>query len=234
MLITGESIDYGPCAFMDYYDPETVFSSIDSKGRYAYQNQPYMASWNLSKLAESLLDLLDDNQEVAIKIANNIIKKFEEYYNMYWLKYMALKIGIKDPTKEDRLLINELLVIMKKYNADFTNTFRYLTQNKFEDIVFYNTNEWKDWFIKWTRALGYRQYDTNGRIDLMKSVNPVIIPRNSIVEEALLNAAQLNDYKLFNDLISKLKSPFDYRINHQNKFLVPKPLNKDYKTYCGT
>lgn len=233
VLISGETIDYGPCAFMDIYEPKTVFSSIDSEGRYAYQNQPYIGSWNLSRFAESILDLLDDSQEESIKKANNELRKFGELYDSHWLTNMSLKLGIKNPTEEDKIVVDELLNIMKKYKSDFTNTFSLLTQNKFESINFYNTSDWIEWFKKWTRALGYRRTDTAERINIMKQSNPIIIPRNSIVEEALINASTNNDYTLYNDLLYKLKNPFNDKLIHADKYIVP-VINSNYKTFCGT
>lgn len=233
VLISGETIDYGPCAFMDQYDPKTVFSSIDREGRYAYQNQPYIGSWNLSRFAESILELLDDNQEKAIEKANTELQKFGEYYKKYWLENMAAKIGIKSPISDDEKVITDLLKIMEMYKADYTNTFSLLTQNKFEDIIFYNTEEWKNWFIDWTKSLGYRKTDLQERMQLMKESNPVVIPRNQIVEEALMKATELDDYSLFYELLSIIKIPYDYTKKHKEIFT--NPINVEgYKTYCGT
>ena len=233
VLISGETIDYGPCAFMNHYDPKTVYSSIDANGRYAYQNQPYIASWNISRFAEAILELLDESQEKAIYIANEELKKFGKQYKKYWLENMSLKLGIKNPTDEDEIVVNDLLTIMNKYRADYTNTFSALTKGKFENIVFYDTEDWTEWFKKWTRALGYRRADVTGRIEVMKQANPTVIPRNHIVEKALLEAVQFNDYGLFHQLLDKVSNPYDYYVKHDDAFTRPTD-EENYKTYCGT
>ena len=233
VLISGETIDYGPCAFMNQYDPNTVFSSIDTNGRYAYKNQPYITSWNLSRFAESILELLDSDIEKAVEIANGELKKFEQYFNESWLLKMASKFGIKNPTQEDEIVIKEFLDMMNVYQTDFTNTFSLLTQGRFEDIIFYNTVEWNEWFKKWTRALGYRKTDVDERIQLMRASNPKIIARNHVVEEALENASKFGDYELFDQLLKKVQNPYDYTIDHGITFTSPSD-DKNYKTYCGT
>lgn len=233
VLLSGETIDYGPCAFMNQYDPNTVFSSIDKNGRYAYKNQPYIASWNLTRFTEAILELLDEDMEKAVDIGNQELQKFEKYYTDAWRNHMASKFGIKNPTEEDEAVIKEFLDLMKTFGADYTNTFSLLTQGRFEDIAFYNTEGWNEWFKKWTRALGYRKTDVSGRIELMKQSNPKIIPRNSVVEEALHNATNIGDYTLFDQLLSKLLKPYDYAVEHDKTFIEPTE-NQNYKTYCGT
>jgi uncharacterized protein YdiU (UPF0061 family) len=234
MLISGETIDYGPCAFMDTYDQKTVFSSIDTQGRYAYQNQPYIGSWNLARFAETILELLSREKEEAVQIANNELQKYGSYFQQFLLKNMASKIGIKNPTEEDKLIVDELLDMMEKYEADYTNTFVSLSLHAFEELPFYKTKEWNEWFIKWTRALGYRQMDIIERITLMKKSNPSIIPRNHIVEEALNKAAKQNDFSLYNEILEKVQKPFDYLIKHENNFTKSNKNSKEYVTYCGT
>jgi len=147
---------------------------------------------------------------------------------------MSAKIGIKNPTEEDKLLIDELLSMMEKYEADYTNSFVSITKNAFEELSFYKTDEWDEWFKKWTRALGYRQLDIIERINLMKKSNPVIIPRNHIVEEALTLAAKQNDYSLYNIVLEKLQKPFDYLVKHEEKFTKFNENSREYVTYCGT
>lgn len=232
--ISGETIDYGPCAFMDIYKKSTVFSSIDTNGRYSYQNQPYITSWNLARFAETMLELYSDSEEESVEIANNQLKKYGDYFKSYNLEYMANKLGIQNPTEEDDALIEELLSIMEKSKADFTNTFRLLTINAFTELPFYNTKEWTVWFQKWTRALGYRRMSLANRTSLMKKSNPVIIPRNHIVEEALTTAANDNDYTLFNTLLEKMKNPYGYNVLHKEELLNPSDNHDDYMTYCGT
>lgn len=147
---------------------------------------------------------------------------------------MAKKIGIIDPVIEEKSLINDLLLIMEKYKADYTNTFRLLTLDKYDELPFYNTVEWKKWFQKWTRFLGTRQMNIESRVKLMEQSNPVIIPRNSIVEKALVKASKEDDFTLYNELLDKLKSPYNYRNHYSNKFLEPAESNESYITYCGT
>jgi uncharacterized protein YdiU (UPF0061 family) len=233
VLISGETIDYGPCAFMDIYNPKTVFSSIDQNGRYAYQNQPYIGSWNLSRFAESILELLDEDQIKAVDKANEELKKYAEIYKESWLKKMAAKLGINSPDDDTKIVIDELLLLMEKHNEDFTNTFVSLSTNNFENITFYNTDEWKEWFKKWTRVLGYRKMNLEDRMNLMKKSNPVIIPRNNLVEDALTRASEFGDYSLFETLLSKIKSPYDYTVLHDDLFTKPE-IDSEYKTYCGT
>ena len=233
VLLSGETIDYGPCAFMNQYNPNTVFSSIDKNGRYAYKNQPYIASWNLTRFTEAILELLDEDMKKAVELGNQELQKFEKYYMDAWRKSMALKFGIKNPTEEDEAVVKEFLDLMNAAQADYTNTFSLLTQGRFEDIVFYNTEGWNEWFKKWTRALGYRKIDVSTRIDLMRQSNPKIIPRNSVVEQALHNASNGGDYTLFDQLHSKLLEPFDYTKEHEEIFTQSLD-NQNYKTYCGT
>ena len=141
MTISGETIDYGPCAFMDTYDPATVFSSIDSQGRYAYGNQPYIAGWNLARFAETLLPLLHENQEQAVKLAQDAISDFTELYQANWLAGMRAKLGIFNEEEQDESLIEDLLSMMQKYHADYTNTFRALTFDTPEDTVLFGSTE---------------------------------------------------------------------------------------------
>lgn len=233
MTISGETIDYGPCAFLDQFTPSKSFSSIDSNGRYAYNQQPYIGSWNLARLAETLLDLLSSDSETAVEIANEELKEYQKYYETYWNRYMALKIGIENPTTEEVELVKQLLILMEKYNADFTNTFAHLTLDDYKNISFYDTDEFTAWFQSWTRQLGYRQVSVEKRVKVMEKANPRIIPRNHLVEEALAEASNHNKYTKINELLEKLKDPFNYRVTHSEKFLSP-GNDKDYVTYCGT
>ncbi len=234
MLISGETIDYGPCAFMDVYDPKTVFSSIDKNSRYAYGNQPYIGSWNLARFTESILHLLSENEEEAIKIANDELSKYQDEYNKSWIKYMALKIGIEKPKQRDKELIQELLDLMELHEEDFTNTFRKLSLSKQSKIILNNSKEFTKWIVKWQ----YRLLEDNVSIEdatkIMKNHNPVIVPRNSVIEEALTRASKEDDFIMFNELLSSLYESFNYEYNHKEKYINVKNTDEKYTTYCGT
>ena len=154
MAISGETIDYGPCAFMDMYDPATVFSSIDRQSRYAYGNQPYIAGWNLARFAESLLPLLHENQEQAFELAQEEISNFNKFYHANWFAGMRSKLGIFNEEEQDESLIEELLGLMHKYNADYTNTFRALTFENPEGTVLFDSKEFDQWYEEWQARLG--------------------------------------------------------------------------------
>ena len=185
MSICGETIDYGPCAFMDSYDPATVFSSIDRKGRYAYGNQPYIAEWNLARFAETLLPLLHDNHEKAVELAQDAISDFTELYHNNWLAGMRAKLGIFNEELQDESLIEGLLSMMQKYGADYTNTFCALTFDKFSDMAMFDAKPFAQWYEMWQARLGRQQESKDSSHQLMKSSNPAVIPRNHRVEEAL-------------------------------------------------
>lgn len=234
MTISGETIDYGPCAFMNKYKPDTVFSSIDRNGRYAYKNQPFIGSWNLARFAETLLGLFSTDKEESVNAANKELGKYEFYFKDEYYKLMAKKIGIIDPIDDEKKMIDELLLTMEKYNADFTNTFRLLTLDMYQELPFYESKEWQQWFQKWTRALGTRQMDISSRVQLMEQANPNVIPRNLLVEEALVKASKEDDYTLFNTLLEKVIEPYNYRVLHKEKYLNPVKSDTKYVTYCGT
>lgn len=229
MSIAGETIDYGPCAFMDTYHPNTVFSSIDQHGRYAYQNQPVVAQWNLARFAETLLPLLHEDQDKAIKIAEASIEYFTELYEAYWLAGMRKKIGLftEDPT--DRNLIDALLSHMATEKLDFTNTFIHLMIPDYRSTL----KSMEEWSHRWHERLNRQPESFQDSITLMKSVNPYVIPRNHQVELALKDAVQ-GDMTTFNSLLKILKSPFEHVLNHIQYTLPPSPSKKVYKTYCGT
>ena len=229
MSIAGETIDYGPCAFMDTYHPNTVFSSIDQHGRYAYQNQPVIAQWNLARFAETLIPLIHEDQERAIKIAEASIEHFTELYEAYWLSGMRKKVGLFTEEPTDRNLIEELLNHMAIEKLDFTNTFIHLTTPDYESPL----KTMAEWILKWHDRLNRQPESFKESITLMKSVNPYVIPRNHQVELALKDAVQ-GDMTTFNSLLEVLKSPFEHALNHKQYTLPPGPSKEVYKTYCGT
>lgn len=238
VAISGETIDYGPCAFMDHYDPTTVFSSIDLQGRYAYRNQPNIGLWNLARLAETLIPLIDDNQEQALKLVEDSLRKFPSLYQADWLQGMRLKLGITSEESQDEKLIAELLGLMKQYQADYTNTFVDLTLDKILDKTqsseLYESDGFKDWHDRWKARLE-RQAQTNDDIKkVMKQANPVVIPRNHQVEKVLQAANEQDDFKPLQQLLEVLQSPYDYNSLNQEFMTPPEPSNSPYKTYCGT
>lgn len=233
MTISGETIDYGPCAFMDTYDPETVFSSIDIYGRYAYKNQPNMAVWNLARFAETLLPLLSTDQDEAINLAEDALSEFSEIFKNNWVSGMRAKLGIFNEETEDKELITNLLNIMQKYKADYTNTFRALTIDDLNGLEIFNSEEFKEWYKIWQERLSRQDESKDLSKKLMKSSNPAVIPRNHRVEEAL-EAAEKGDYSVMDKLLDVLINPFEYSKDQEEYAKLPKPSSCKYKTYCGT
>ncbi|MBS6501226.1 MAG: YdiU family protein [Clostridium sp.] len=234
MTISGETIDYGPCAFMDVYNPETVFSSIDVQGRYAYGNQPKLAAWDLARFAETLIPLIHTNQDEAVDLAQNAISEFANIYEENWLSGMRSKLGIFNEEDEDKSLIDNLLSMMHKYGADYTNTFAALTIDKKNGIAMFSTSEFSKWNELWQERLT-RQSETKESIkQLMQSSNPYIIPRNHRVEEALDAAVKNEDYGAMDRLLDALSKPFAYSKEQDEYSTLPEPSNRPYRTFCGT
>ena len=234
MAISGETIDYGPCAFMDRYHPDTVFSSIDTNGRYAYKNQPQMAAWNLARFAEALLPLLHDNQEEAVKLAEKEVNQFFTLYHSFWYEGMRRKLGLFDENEMDYHLIEALLGLMQKYNADYTNTFRQLTLNQLTPSNLTASEEFKAWFDLWQQRLEAQKESLEAARSLMEKNNPTIIPRNHRVEEALEQAVIHEDYSVLEALVRALQNPYDYQNLNDDDTVVPEAFTCGYKTYCGT
>ena len=231
MTISGETIDYGPCAFMDQYDPKTVFSSIDRFGRYAYSNQPPITKWNLARFAECLIPLIDKNEEIAIKIATKLIDNFQNIYENKWLNMMRDKLGLFGNDKNDKKLIDDLLDWMKKNKVDYTNTFCHLMGVEVNNEI-YKNKDFIIWFKEWKKRSQLNNNCKEKQINLMKKNNPIIIPRNHKVEEAL-SAAEKGDFKIMNKLLSILKYPYKIQDNISD-FQTPTQFNNKYKTFCGT
>lgn len=233
MTISGETIDYGPCAFMDNYNKDTVFSSIDVNGRYSYKNQPVMAQWNLARFAETLIPLLHESQEEAIKIAQDAIESFTDLFYSKWLFIMRAKIGLFNDEANDVYIIEDLLDLMEKYNEDYTNTFIKLTFNKNNDSDMFNSEEFKTWHNTWSERLK-RQIQSDEEVhQLMKDSNPAVIPRNHRVEEAIA-AAEKGDFDVFKDLLDALSNPYEHSKKQEKYSKLPEPSTCAYKTYCGT
>ena len=231
MSISGETIDYGPCAFMDHYDPKTVFSSIDKFGRYSYSNQPPIAKWNLERFAECLIPIIDSNEDKAINIATEIIDNFQKIYENKWLNMMRDKLGLFGEEKNDKNLIKSLMDWMSNNKADYTNTFCYLMGVAIDDKI-YEDVSFKKWLNEWKVRSRLNNSNNEKQLQLMRKVNPNVIPRNHKVEEAL-SAAEHNNFGVMNKLLSVLKNPYDTK--DISEYQSPAPLTKEkYKTFCGT
>ena len=232
MSICGETIDYGPCAFMDAYDPKTVFSSIDTLGRYAYCNQPMITKWNLARFAECLIPLIDNDQKKAVQIATEIINTFEKKYEEKWVLMMKNKLGLIGYNNEDKNLILDLLTWMHQKKLDYTNTFLYLMNLDIEKNINFNDYEFKNWKKRWEKRLSNNSHTDEKYTEIMKRNNPVVIPRNHIVENAL-NFANQGDLEPTVKLIDILSKPY---INHEDikDYQQPSRSNKKYQTFCGT
>jgi len=233
MALSGETIDYGPCAFMDTFAPDTVFSSIDHKGRYAYANQPYIAQWNLARLAESLLPLMDGKKEEIITMAEELLNSFEQIYKSKWLSMMGSKLGLSEVGKEDEKLITDLLDWMHKNSADFTNTFLNLCKEEIPEGTLYASEDFQDWHSRWQNRLSKEEQGLESSFALMSLVNPAVIPRNHKVEEAL-QAGEEGNFKPFHDLLNTLEKPYqdsDHLLPFQTP---PEPGEKVLQTFCGT
>ena len=231
MTLSGETIDYGPCAFMDHYDPKTVFSSIDKFGRYSFSNQPPITKWNLARLAECLIPLIDKNEDQAIKIATEIIDNFQNIYEIKWLNMMRDKLGLFGEDKNDLELINNLFNWMQSNKADYTNTFCYLMNISSIQDQIYKDKDFIDWSKNWGKRILINGGSKENSLELMKKNNPIVIPRNHKVEE-VLEAANNNDLKPMYELLSILKKPYTKQINIE-KFQTPSN-NQNYQTFCGT
>jgi uncharacterized protein YdiU (UPF0061 family) len=237
--ISGETIDYGPCAFLDTYAPDAVFSSIDRFGRYAYGNQPDIAQWNLARFAECLLELIrPDDPKAAAEMAGHELNKFPERYRASWLKGMRSKLGMHDEDDEDLELSQELFRLLQGQDADFTLFFRHLSQAATGDDqalsgLLRNEASMQPWLASWRRRLARESISTEDRIVAMNRANPLYIPRNHKVEEALA-AASAGDMQPFEKLVSALREPFTERPGLENYAQPAPPGFGPYTTFCGT
>ena len=232
MSISGETIDYGPCAFMDTYDPKTVFSSIDQMGRYAYCNQPVITKWNLSRFAECLIPLIDKNQKKSIELATEVINSFENKYEEKWLNMMRDKLGLFGAEDKDKFLILDLLTWMHQKKLDYTNTFCHLMDFETEKKENFKDNIFLEWKKRWQDRLKDNNNTPEKYMKLMRSVNPLVIPRNRKIEE-VLNDANNNNIKPFKEFLEILKNPYSEQKNIKD-FQIPSTSNEKYQTFCGT
>ena len=234
MTISGETIDYGPCAFMDTYNPETVFSSIDHQGRYAYVNQPTIAHWNLLRFAETLLPLIHDKKDKAIEIAEDTINNFGTIYKKYWLQMMRKKLGLFGEETEDENLINDLLSWMNQNKNDYTNTFCALIKENIPKNNLSQDSKFLNWDQRWKKRLTKNKKPMESSLNLMRISNPLIIPRNYKVEEALDAATIDRDLAPMHNLLNVLKKPYDDRLEIIDYQSPPAPSKQIYQTFCGT
>ncbi len=233
MALSGETIDYGPCAFMDTYDPATVFSSIDRGGRYAYGNQPSIAQWNLARLAESMLPLFDRDIDTALERATAALERFPDLFKQYWLDGMRAKLGLFTPEGDDEALVNDLLGWMQRRSADFTNAFRLLTSGR---LVGHSANadpELETWHRRLEARRGRQAQSSTEAEALMRRHNPASIPRNHNVEAALLAATSKGDLSVMERLLDVLATPYDHE-RDLPMFSASSSDERPYRTFCGT
>jgi uncharacterized protein YdiU (UPF0061 family) len=234
MAVSGETIDYGPCAFLDAYDPDTVFSSIDRPGRYAYGNQPGIAQWNLARFAETLLPLIaPDDPDAAAAAATAVLNEYPAEFERHWLGGMRAKLGLRSDEPADAELIRDLLGWMHKSRADFTNTFRDLSQDGPPVGEQYQDAEFGAWQARWRERLGREGRPADAVAAAMRAVNPVVIPRNHRVEEALAAAEERDDFAPLHELLAVLATPFDDGPGTA-RYRDPDPDGRRYRTFCGT
>ena len=238
MTISGETIDYGPCAFMDAFDPDTVFSSIDHGGRYAYGNQPQIALWNLARLAEALLPLLSTEADAAVAAATGVLQSFPDRYQDSWDRGMHAKLGLAGRSDESAALIGDLLELMHVQGVDYTSCFRALSSVLRDDstrarALFAEASAFDAWTDRWRASLPSAGSDPRAIADAMDEVNPIYVPRNHRVEEALA-AATSGDLEPVERLVEVLAEPFEERPGLEGYAAPAPPGAEAYRTFCGT
>ena len=239
MSISGETIDYGPCAFMDFYDPRQVYSSIDEGGRYAYGNQPGIAQWNLARLAETLLPLLDDNEEAALKEAQAALDTFAPLFEANYVAGLRAKLGLREARDGDLALAQDLLQRMARGHADFTLTFRRLAEILDDDgqgprELFADPSEFDGWAAAWKQRLAEESDNVDARAKSMRTVNPIVIPRNHRVEEALAAAVNDENFSPFETMLAVLADPYAERPESARFTIPPSTEQIVTQTFCGT
>jgi serine/tyrosine/threonine adenylyltransferase len=239
--LSGETIDFGPCAFLESYDPATTFSAIDELGRYAYGNQPTMAQWNLARFAETLLPLLDPNPERAVEIANEAISMFTTRFQEHWLAGMRAKLGLFRNEEGDLELARALLRVMHENAADFTLTFRRLCDAAVDEradvnlrALFANPAAYDNWASRWRSRLAAERLDPDARAQAMRAVNPAFIPRNHRVEQALDAAIEYGDFSPFAELLTVLSRPYEDQAVFADYANPPDADERVFRTFCGT
>jgi len=242
MSISGETIDYGPCAFMDSFDPDTVYSSIDQMGRYAYKNQPHIAQWNLGGFAQTLLPLLSQEMDEAVEKATEVINSFPTLFQSFYCTGMRRKIGLSLELEGDDNLVQDLLGLMTHNHMDFTLTFRRLGSLKGEkspaDSAIYefcsDQSMLDSWLSRWRERLAKENSSDAQRQNRMRRVNPVFIPRNHLVERVIRSAEDDDNMTPFNELVDVLIRPYDDQSNYEKFTEPPRPEEVVTETFCGT
>ena len=241
MAVSGETIDFGPCAFMDTFDPATVFSSIDARGRYAYANQPNAALWNLARFAETLLPLIDVDTQRAIAVATKAIATFETLFNDSWLGGMRRKLGLSTSEQGDRQLAEDLLKAMHRNQADFTLSFRALctaARDRQGDAPlraqFLNALDYDEWALRWRARMRREATTLESRTESMQAVNPAYIPRNHRVEQVIVAAVERSDFAPFEEFSEVLAAPYVERAAFARYANPPQPQERVLQTFCGT
>ena len=240
--ISGETIDYGPCAFMDAYDPATVFSSIDEQGRYAYGNQPRIALWNLTRFAETLLPLLSEQQDKAIADAQQALGEFADKFNNAYQAGLRLKLGLSTEREGDAALAQDLLDAMAKNQADFTLTFRGLIDAALGAAsgdaavrkLFADPAAYDEWAVRWRQRLSDEPQGTGAQQDIMRAANPAFIPRNHRVEAVIEAAVKRDDFAPFEELLAVLSRPYEDQPEFARYADPPAPHERVLRTFCGT
>jgi uncharacterized protein YdiU (UPF0061 family) len=241
MTISGETIDYGPCAFMDNYDPMAVFSSIDQFGRYAYKNQSKIGQWNLASLSECLLPLLGEDQEKSLAMVKEVIAGFDDKFSNYWLDGMREKLGLITLRSSDHNIVQGLLDLMQKHRVDFTLVFRRLCDAADKKVnteelaqTFSGDSLWSDWLASWLQRLGEEPRAPRDTVKAMRDVNPLFIPRNHLVEQAIYLAVDKNDFSEVETLLKLTASPYSDDPAFSKYSEPPRPEERVFQTFCGT
>ncbi|MEC9022824.1 MAG: YdiU family protein [Pseudomonadota bacterium] len=233
ITLSGETIDYGPCAFIDHFDPNKVFSSIDRMGRYSYENQPKIIHWNMARLAETLLPLINENIDKSIEVAKEKINEFETIFEGKYLSMMRAKLGLFGEQKGDKELYTDLTSWMHRFNKDFTNTFRDLSKERLLDEKSYQNDDFRSWHKRWKKRQEQNDMPRSSSIKLMEDRNPTIIPRNHNVEKAL-QAAQEQNFAPFSQLLESIKNPYQENPKLDHYKAPPKAHERVLQTFCGT
>jgi serine/tyrosine/threonine adenylyltransferase len=241
MAVSGESIDFGPCAFMDEFDPAKVFSSIDAQGRYAYANQPHAAAWNLSRFAETLLPIIDASEERAIELATEVIARFAPDFTSHWQAGLRRKLGLQTHEAGDETLAEDLLRVMHLNQSDFTGTFRALcfaAEDPQADAgvraLFRSGGDYDEWACRWRVRMGLESMHPRARAQAMMKVNPAFIPRNHRIERIIDAAVEREDFRPFEELSTVLSRPYDTQPAFAAFAEPPRPEERVQRTFCGT
>jgi uncharacterized protein YdiU (UPF0061 family) len=235
--VSGETIDFGPCAFLDEFDPAAVFSSIDERGRYAYGNQPHAAAWNLARFAETLLPIIDPAPARSVELATEEVSTFAARFADCWLGGMRRKLGLATTEQGDRELVEDLLGAMHRNQADFTLTFRGLCDAAEQcepRAGFFGTRDFDDWALRWRTRLARESMMPMARAEAMRLVNPAYIPRNHRIEQMIEAAVERSDFAPFEQLSAVMSQPFRDQSGFAAYASPPQPSERVLQTFCGT